>query len=151
MLLRAAEVEIYDLGAIPLFNEDIEHDVPAVDDLRQRVAAADGILIATPEYNWSIPGVLKNAIDWLSRPPMEVLARKRIAIIGATGGTWGTRLSQAALRQVLTATESIVMPAPALFIARAENVFDRDGRLIDARVAQQLDEVLAAFRVWIDA
>ena len=151
MLLRAAGVEIYDLGAIPLFNEDIEHDVPAVDDLRRRVAAADGVLIATPEYNWSIPGVLKNAIDWLSRPPMEVLARKRIAIIGATGGTWGTRLSQAALRQVLTATESIVMPAPALFIAQARNVFDCDGRLTDARVAQQLDEVLAAFREWIDA
>src|SRR5439155_203151 len=89
------------------FNEDIEHDVPAVDDLRQRVAAADGILIATPEYNWSIPGVLKNAIDWLSRPPMEVLARKRIAIIGATGGTWGTRLSQAPLREVGTVVHTM--------------------------------------------
>jgi chromate reductase, NAD(P)H dehydrogenase (quinone) len=117
--------------------------------LRERVASADGLLIATPEYNWSIPGVLKNAIDWLSRPPREVLARKKVAIIGASGGTWGTRLAQAALRQTLTATEAIVMPAPALFVARAENIFDAGGRLIDPHVSEQLDAVLTAFAAWI--
>ena len=145
-------LRIYDeLATIPLFDEDLEASGPiaSVDALRERVASADGIIIATPEYNWSIPGVLKNAIDWLSRPPREVLARKKIAIIGASGGTWGTRLAQAALRQVLTATESIVMPAPALFVARAETIFDAEGRLIDARVAEQLDGVLAAFAEWI--
>ena len=158
LLLRAAAerlptIDIFDeLASVPLFDEDLESGAPieSVVALRDRVAAANGLLISTPEYNWSIPGVLKNAIDWLSRPPMEVLARKKIAIIGASGGTWGTRLAQAALRQTLTATESIVMPAPALFVARAENVFDADGHLVDARVAQQLDAVLAAFAQWID-
>jgi chromate reductase len=156
LLLRAAaerfpRVEVYDaLASIPLFNEDIENEpIASVTALRERVETADGILIATPEYNWSIPGVLKNAIDWLSRPPREVLARKKVAIIGASGGTWGTRLAQAALRQTLTATEAIVMPAPALFVARAENIFDAGGRLIDPRVSEQLDAVLAAFAAWI--
>ena len=149
MLVRiAAEVapmpvRIFDdLASIPLFNEDIEDPEPlAVRRLRDEVAAADGLLISTPEYNWSMPGVLKNAIDWLSRPPREVLIAKPIAIIGASGGRWGTRLAQAALRQVLTATESLVMPAPAMFV--------RDG-LIDDATRLQLASVLASFKLWIE-
>lgn len=141
-----------ELHAIPLFNEDVElaGDPESVARLRAEVAAADGLLIATPEYNWSIPGVLKNAIDWLSRPPAEVLIGKPVAIIGATAGRWGTRLAQAALRQVLTATESIVMPAPAMFVRDAAAVFAEDGRLIDAPTLTQLDAVLAAFVRWIE-
>src|ERR687886_1113837 len=96
----AMSVELFDsLAAVPLFDEDLEQATAggpdAVRRLRARVAAADGLLIATPEYNQSMPGVLKNAIDWLSRPPDEMLARKPIAIIGASGGSWGTRLAQA--------------------------------------------------------
>jgi len=117
--------------------------------LRDLVAAADGLLLATPEYNWGIPGVLKNAVDWLSRPP-EVLIGKPVAIIGASSGRWGTRLAQAALRQVMTATESLVMPAPALFVRDAATMFDDHGQLIDAGVRAQLDAVLAAFATWID-
>jgi chromate reductase len=141
-----------ELHAIPLFDEDVEFagNPESVTRLRSEVAAADGLLIATPEYNWSFPGVLKNAIDWLSRPPAEVLIGKPVAIIGATAGRWGTRLAQAASRQVLTATESIVMPAPALFVRDASAVFAEDGRLIDAPTLTQLDAVLAAFVRWIE-
>jgi chromate reductase len=133
-------LRVYDeLGSIPLFNEDLEAETPeSVARLRREVADADGILIATPEYNWSIPGVLKNAIDWLSRT--EILANKPVAIVGASSGRWGTRLAQAALRQVLTATESRVMPAPALFVA--------GGAVREA--SSQLANVLSAFSKWMD-
>lgn len=144
----------HDLRALPLFDEDLELATgggpESVRELRDAVAAADGLLIATPEYNWSIPGVLKNAIDWLSRPPQEVLANKPVAIIGATAGQWGTRLAQAALRQVLTATESLVMPAPVLFVRAASDVFDEAGRLQDARARRALGEVLTSFAKWME-
>jgi chromate reductase len=94
-----------ELDSVPLFNEDLENPPPAtVQHLRREVAEADGLLIATPEYNHSFPGVLKNVIDWLSRNSHSVLVGKPIAVIGASAGNWGTRLAQAALRQVLTAT-----------------------------------------------
>jgi chromate reductase len=148
--------ELYDgLSRIPLFDEDLERETeggPAeVQRLRAMVAAADGLLIATPEYNQSLPGVLKNAIDWLSRPaPAEVLAAKPVAVIGATGGRWGTRLAQAALRQVLSATESRVLPHPSLFLAEAGRVFDGEGGLVDPAVRERLTELLTAFGRWID-
>jgi len=164
-LLLAAAVErapagvavgIYDeLASIPPFNEDVESAAgegqDAVRRLRRLVGTADGLLIATPQYNWSIPGVLKNAIDWLSRSgPDEVLAGKPIAIVGASAGRWGTRLAQNALRQVLTSTECHVLPSPALFAREAAGLFDQTGRPIDQSTREQLDAVLAAFELWID-
>ena len=149
-------VEVYDaLADIPLFDEDLEfatHGGPdGVRSLRSAVAASDGILIATPEYNQSLPGVLKNAIDWLSRPaPDEVLAGKPVAITGASAGRWGTRLAQAALRQVLAATESQVMPAPMLFVRDAAQLFDGDNGLSDAATLQLLQALLQAFLSWIE-
>lgn len=145
----------YDLASIPMFNEDLERQTDggpdAVRQLRREVASFDGLLIATPEYNQSIPGVLKNTIDWLSRAtPDEVLAGKPIAIIGATMGRWGTRLAQHALRQTLCATESLVMPAPALFIMDAAQLFDDAGRLIDIPTRKSLQAVLDSFANWID-
>jgi len=143
------------LASIPLFDEDLE-GLPAgnpepVERLRRAVASADGLLIATPEYNWSIPGVLKNAIDWLSRAaPDEPLAGKPVAVMGASIGGWGTRLAQAALRQVLAATESVVLPSPALFVRNASGAFDESGTLTDAVLRGHLGELLAAFNVWID-
>lgn len=134
-----------DLSSIPLFSEDLEReDLPvAVRRLRDDVASASGLLIATPEYNQSIPGVLKNAIDWLSRT--DVLVGKPVAIIGATTGRWGTRLAQAALRQVLHATGSLVLPGPALFAAEAERLFDSAGRLIDPATRATLAAIMAGF------
>lgn len=164
LLLQAAvelaparmNVEIYDgLGPIPLFNEDVEHATDhgpgEVRRLRDAIAAADGVLIATPEYNQSLPGALKNAIDWLSRPaPEEVLAGKPICIVGASGGRWGTRLAQSALRQILTATESVVMPAPALYVREAQHLFDDSGRLADEPTRAALRSIVGAFADWLD-
>ena len=116
-------IHVYEgLGALPLFDEDLECETSggpeAVQNLRQAVAAADGLLISTPEYNHSIPGVLKNALDWLSRPaPEQVLVDKPVAVIGASSGRWGTRLAQNALRQVLLAAESVPLPSPTLLLS----------------------------------
>jgi chromate reductase, NAD(P)H dehydrogenase (quinone) len=147
-------VRLADLAAIPLFDEDLEQATGGgpepVRRLREQVASADGLLIATPEYNQSIPGVLKNAVDWLSRPePGAALIGKPVAIIGASGGRWGTRLAQAALRQTLTAAESLVLPQPALYVREAARLFDEDGRLTHDPTREQLRQVLSAFARWI--
>jgi chromate reductase, NAD(P)H dehydrogenase (quinone) len=135
-----------DLGRLPSFNEDEEAAAFAagpVRELRVQVARADALLIATPEYNQSVPGVLKNAIDWLSRPLAgEVLVGKPVAVVGATAGRWGTRLAQAALRQVLLATESRLVSAPALYLAQADRAFDGDGALTDEAARGALRQIL---------
>jgi chromate reductase, NAD(P)H dehydrogenase (quinone) len=144
-----------DLYGVPLFDEDLEQREPAgppgVRALRAAVAAADGLLIATPEYNQSLPGVLKNTLDWLSRasPDGEVLLDKPVAIIGASVGPWGTRLAQTAVRQVLHACGAVVMPAPTLFLANAAVRFDADGQL-DATTTQSLQRLVLAFGQWMD-
>jgi chromate reductase len=120
-----------------------------VQHLRQAVARSDGLLIATPEYNHSFPGVLKNVIDWLSRGSDSVLVGKPVAVIGASTGNWGTRLAQAALRQVLTATEARVMLSPMLFVAHAGGRFDRHGTLNDPKVREALIQITIAFEEWI--
>lgn len=142
-----------DLADVPPFSEDLEvgGGPSSVRRLRDLVDAADGLLIATPEYNQSIPGVLKNVVDWLSRPgPAEVLDGKPVAVVGATTGPWGTRLAQKELRHVLTTTGSLVLPPPSIFVRNAEQVFDADGRLRDRHLADQLEAFLAAFARWID-
>jgi chromate reductase len=149
------EVRVYQhLPAIPLFNDDLVRAAGrsphSVEELRRAVKESDGLLIATPEYNQSIPGVLKNVLDWLSLPASEsVLSRKPVAVMGASTGPWGTRLAQTALRQVLVATESRVLPGPALFVRGAERLFDSSGRLTDQATETQLEEVLSAFANWI--
>ena len=145
-------VRLYDdLASVPFFSEDTEAaGVPAaVQDLREQVARADALLIATPEYNQSVPGVLKNVIDWLSRPPEECLVNKPVAIIGASAGRWGTRLAQSHLRHVLYATEALVMPQPSLFIAGGHELVDGEGRLVDERTTDALRQLLDAFNGWI--
>lgn len=143
-----------DLTSIPLFNEDVEaasgYGPESVCELRRRIGAVDGLLIATPEYNQSVPGVLKNMLDWLSRPgPEEVLIGKPVAIIGASGGRWGTRLAQASLRQMLQACETLVLPGASLYAKRADALFDDAGRLTDRATQEKLATVLVAFADWI--
>jgi chromate reductase, NAD(P)H dehydrogenase (quinone) len=159
LLVAAAElappslvvVPFDELGALPIFDEDHERDLPPpVDRMRRAVIVADGILIATPEYNQSIPGGLKNALDWLSRFD-GVLAGKPAAVIGATVGRWGTRLAQRTVREVLHATESLVMPSPALNVSGAARMFDPDGRLTDPPTRETLIAVLVDFAAWIRA
>jgi chromate reductase, NAD(P)H dehydrogenase (quinone) len=147
-------VTVFDgLAAVPLFNEDVEAAglPPGVQRFRDEVAAADGLLISTPEYNHSMPGVLKNAVDWLSRPaPDTVLVGKPVAVVGATTGSWGTRLAQAALRQVLFSTQSLVMQRPGLFVRSARDLFDADGQLTDPATIEALRAVMQDFSTWID-
>ena len=141
------------VATVPLFNEDLEigpFKAPeSVVRLRQDIERADGLIIATPEYNHSMPGVLKNLIDWLSRGERDVLSDKPVAIFGATQGQWGTRLAQAALRQTLTACGALIMPAPQLFLRKGEDLFDADGRLSDQHAIDGLAHFCAAFRDWI--
>ena len=141
------EVRVYrGLAELPLLNQDLEAAAFGAGPVRvlcDQVAAADGLLIATPEYNHSVPGVLKNAIDWLSRPLAgEVLVGMPVAVVGASAGRWGTRLAQAQLRQVLFATESLVLAGPALYLAEADAAFDPGGRLTDEAARRALRQIL---------
>lgn len=158
-LLRAASVcaparvglELFErLQEVPLFNEDIEEDaITGVRSLVSAVAASDGLIIATPEYNQSLPGVMKNAIDWLSRANPSVLRGKPVAVLGATSGRWGTRLAQAALRQQLAANGACVMPEPAIYVSHAERVLAGHGRVVDDQVREALEDFLASFERWM--
>lgn len=150
-------LDVYDaLSSVPLFDEDLERREPAgpagVQVLRAAIAAADGLVIATPEYNHAMPGVLKNALDWLSResPAGDVLPEKPVAVLGASSGPWGTRLAQASLRQVLHTCGALVMPAPTLFVANAASRFDTDGSLTDRATVQSLQDFMLAFERWME-
>jgi chromate reductase, NAD(P)H dehydrogenase (quinone) len=152
-LLRAAaelvpselEVELWDgLKAVPPYDEDDDTDpVPAaVARLRAAIAGADALLIATPEYNSSIPGQLKNAIDWASRPiATNVLRNKPVAVIGASTGAFGAVWSQAELRKVLAAAGARVADVE-LALGHAHERFDASGRLIEANLRRELEDVL---------
>jgi chromate reductase len=157
-LLRAAielqpesmAIEIFDLDGLPLFNEDLEKqgDPPRVTAWQAAIASAGALLIASPEYNFGISGVLKNAIDWGSRPPgKSPLIGKPTAIVGASGGPGASRLAQAMTRQVLSALAVPVLPAPMLMVAQAGDKFE-DGRLTDQRTRDALGRVLRGLEVW---
>ncbi len=123
-----------DIGGLPFYNADFDTDAApqSVVDLREAVRRADGLLIASPEYNHGVPGVLKNAIDWLSRPPeTSVLDKKAAAIMGASTGPIGTARAQLELRLVLASTDTYVLLEPEVLVARAADKFDADGRLTD--------------------
>lgn len=159
-LLRAAEetlppstsLEVYEeLGEIPPYNEDVrEQGRPAaVVDLWNRVARADALLIATPEYNYGIPGVLKNAIDWVSRPPLESPLRyKPAGIMGASIGQFGTVRAQLALRQSFLFTETYAMARPELLVFNAADRFNERGELVDQKTRELLRGFLAALTDW---
>jgi chromate reductase, NAD(P)H dehydrogenase (quinone) len=146
-------MEITDLSSLPLYNADVEAEgTPlSVREFKTQIEEADALLIATPEYNHLMSGVLKNAIDWASRPPgKNPLQRKPAAIMGASGGTSGTARAQLSLRQVLTATECYVMPSPQLLVVNARERFDSDGRLTDQQTREHLRALLDAFREWVE-
>jgi chromate reductase len=159
-LLRAAtelvpstlRITIHDLRPIPLYDGDVEsQDVPAgVAALREAVRTADGLLIATPEYNHGVPGVLKNAIDWLSRPPRaSALNRKPAALMGASPGMTGTARAQSQLRQAFVFTNTYAMTQPEVLVARAHEKFDQGGALIDQATRGHLEAFLKAFSDWV--
>ena len=157
-LLRAAakvlpegvSLEVATLKGIPLYDGDLEaaHGIPeAVVALRERVLACDGLLLASPEYNNGIPGVFKNAIDWLSRgeEAKRVFGDRPVAVIGASPGGFGTILAQAAWLPVLRTLGTRSWHGGRLMVSRAGKVFDGNGELVDDAVREQLRTFLAGF------
>jgi chromate reductase, NAD(P)H dehydrogenase (quinone) len=145
-------VTIEEIDAIPLYNFDVERAAfpEAVTRLKGALRAADGTLVITPEHNFSVPGVLKNVIDWISRPPGDAALRgKPVGILGATPGATGTARAQMHLRTILVNLNAIVMPQPAVLIARAQEKFDAAGRLTDDETAKHIRTFLSAFAQWI--
>jgi len=143
-------LETFDLSPIPLYNEDVRaagYPGP-VRAFRERIAAADAILIATPEYNFSMPGVLKNALDWASRPPDPPLSGKPVAIMGASTGNFGTVRSQLHLRQVCVYTNMLPVNKPEVLVSRAQEKFDAEGRLTDETTRGFVRDLLAALADW---
>jgi chromate reductase len=141
----------YDLGDIPLFNADIEAegDPPAVTAFKEAIAVADAMVIASPEYSHCVPGVLKNAIDWASRPARRsVLTNKPVAIMGASSGRGGTARAQAHLRDGLTYTNGMVLPLPEVLVDLAGDKFDSDGNLTDPSTRQEVRDLLVALAAW---
>ncbi len=161
-LLQAAQtitpqhcrIEIETLEDIPLYNGDVELAAgvpPPVEKLKDRIAATDGLLIASPEYNNSLPGVLKNAVDWLSRPPQDqvrVFRGRPVAIIGATPGGMGTAFSQTAWLPVLRALGTKPWFGRSLYVSSAHQVFDQHGMIQDEALGDRLRDFVAGFAAY---
>jgi len=159
-LLRAAralapaglEIAVFDgLREIPPYDADVDAagEPAPVAALRRAIREADAVLVATPEYNYGVPGVLKNAIDWASRPAgRAALQRKPAGILGASTGASGTIRAQLALRQSFNFTETYAMLRPEIFIARAGEKFDAAGELTDEATREFLRQFLTAFEAW---
>ena len=137
---------------LPLYNEDIENaGFPAtVQTMKNIVDAADGVLFVTPEYNRSIPGALKNAIDWVSRPyGSNLLAKKPVGIVGSSMGPVGTAVAQSDLRHILLFLNAKVLGQPEVYVANAYEVFDKDGNVVSERWLKNLEEYMNAFVAWV--
>lgn len=147
LLPPSAELEWFEgLGEVPPYDEDIDLDPApeAVEHLRDSIASADAVVFATPEYNHSIPGQLKNALDWASRPfATNALRGKPVAVIGASTGMFGAAWAQAELRKVLGAIGARVVDRE-LPVGQADSAFTSSGRLADPELSEQLEEVLLA-------
>jgi chromate reductase, NAD(P)H dehydrogenase (quinone) len=147
LLPPGAALELYDgLKAVPPYDEDDDNaDAPAAAaHLRAAIAGADALLFATPEYNSSVPGQLKNALDWASRPKAEsVLLNKPVAVVGASTGVFGAVWAQADLRKVLSAAGARVVEGEVA-LGHAHQRFDADGRLVDENIDEELREVVHA-------
>lgn len=144
-------VRIFDLAGVPLYNQDVEDagEPESVVALKRAIGAADALLIATPEYNHGIPGVLKNAIDWASRPRRtSPLLDKPVAVMGASTGRGSTARAQAQLRDAFVFTGACVMPLPEVMVGSAATRFDEDGNLIDPEVRESVARLLEALREW---
>jgi chromate reductase len=156
--LRAAQglvpegmtIEAAEIGDLPPYNEDVRQAgyPPPVQRLRGQLAAADAVLFVTPEYNYSISGVLKNAIDWGSRPPDQPFDGKPVAIMGASGGLLGTARAQYHLRQMLVFLNAYPVNKPEVMIGQAQNKFDEAGNLTDEPTREFIRKLLVSLRDW---
>ena len=145
-------VQPYTLDDVPFYNGDLEAegDPEPVVRFKRAIGAADALLIATPEYNHCVPGVLKNAIDWASRPPRNsVLTDKPIGIMGASTGRGGTARAQAQLRDGLSYTRGFVLPLPEVLVPLAEDKFDAEINLVDEETRAEIRDLLKALAAWV--
>jgi chromate reductase len=145
------KVRIVDYSGIPLYNGDLQAQgfPAAAEALRAEIASADGLLIASPEYNFSVSGVLKNAIDWLSRMNPQPFKGKPTAIMSATMGPLGGARSQYDLRKIIGGLEANVLTKPEIFIGACHTRFDEQGTLTDEATKKIIAEQMVAFRGWI--
>lgn len=143
-------VEIADISQIPIYNDDVRAaGYPApVDVLRRQIKQADAIIFATPEYNFSVPGVLKNAIDWASRPPDQPFDSKPVAIMGASPGPVGTARAQYDLRKMMVFLNAMPINKPEVMIGLAPGKFDSDLKLTDETTRDFLRQMLTALEAW---
>jgi chromate reductase, NAD(P)H dehydrogenase (quinone) len=152
MELKPADMEIedFDIAPITVYNEDVREKgyPPVVDEFREKIRKADALLMVTPEYNYSMPGVLKNAIDWASRPPDQPFNGKPAAIMGASTGILGTARAQYHLRQTCVFLNMHPINKPEVLIAQAQNKFDASGRLTDETARKLIGELLANLAAW---
>lgn len=160
-LVRAAQelapegmrIDVVEIGELPFYNADVEAkgDPPEVASFKQKLAGADGLLIATPEYNDGIPGVLGNALDWASRlPGRSPLLGKPVVVMGASPSQVGTARAQMHLRQILRHAQARILPPPELLVAKAHERFDKDLRLKDEATRKVLRDLLLRFNRWIE-
>jgi len=160
MLLNAAielkpdnvELETFDLEGIPLFNQDQEEQPPKrVKEFKEKIKAADALFIATPEYNYSVPGVLKNAIDWASRPYGDnVFDEKPVAVMSASEGMLGGARAQYHLRQTLISLNMHPLNRPEVIVSQIDEKIDANGKVVDEKTRKKIGKVLEALVAWTE-
>ncbi|ABI77199.1 NADPH-dependent FMN reductase [Hyphomonas neptunium ATCC 15444] len=156
LMPEGAHLDAHTLHGVPLFDADAEAEQgvpPAVAVLKEALAESEGLLLVTPEYNNGIPGVFKNAIDWMSRPPggTDLFKGKPVAVIGASPGGFGTMLSQAHWLPVLRTLGTRHWSEGRLMVSRAGNLFDAEGRLTDDETRKRLADFLSGFVSFVQA
>ncbi len=157
-VLRAAQamapegmtIETAEIGDLPLYNDDLRAAgyPPPVERLRSELAGADAVLFVTPEYNYSIPGVLKNAIDWASRPPNQPFDGMPVAIMGASPGLLGTARAQYHLRQMLVFLNAFPLNKPEVMIGQAGSKIDENGSITDEPTREFIAKLLVSLKDW---
>ena len=150
LLPKNARLEIFDLDGIPPFNQDLENQPSEkVKEFKAKIRAADAILIATPEYNYSIPGVLKNAIDCASRPYGDnAFEHKPVAIMGASIGMAGSARAQYHLRQCFVFLTCFALNQPEVMVPFAQEKIDKEGKLTDQKIREKIRELLESLVAW---
>ena len=151
MMPQGMTMKIATIGDIPMFNQDLfDAGLPeSAKRLRTEVTEADGVLIASPEYNFSLTPALKNAIDWASRPPNQSWQDKPVAIFSTSAGPMGGARVQYDLRRILGQLWAHVLPRPEVFIGMAQGKFDAQGKLTDETTRKFLADLLTGFKAWI--
>ena len=145
-------ISIANIGDIPMYNQDVfDAGIPQpAKRFYDEIAAADGVLIATPEYNFSLPPLLKNAIDWVSKMPKQPFDNKPIAVFSASQGPLGGARVQYDVRKILVQLWGLVLPRPEVFIGAAQTKIDAQGKITDEATKKFLTDLMAGFKTWIE-